>query len=213
MVSLLYLIRTVLSDNFGIKNRVVAVSKQVLTSSTTLHQIFMEQKIYKIKPEEIKEEKKKGKDMLSWQAQEIPSLPSSQEIILALGIIALGLIVFAVLTQNYLFMIIVVLAALIMYIQNKKGAQTIDFSISGGNISINKKIYTYEDFQSFWIFGQEHEHGRELVLHSKKRIVPLYLIPIAPGIDIVSLKNILSNHLPEIEERESLVDLLRKAFF
>lgn len=149
---------------------------------------------------------------IEWQAQEFFSIPRSQEIIAAMSIIAVNLLIFGIFTKNYLFILIIALIGFIMYLHKQKGAEIMDISIDQKGITINKKLYYYEGFKSFWIFGQDHEHGRELALRSDKRFMPLLLVPLANA-DINSVKAVLEKHLPEQEEKESLIDILRKAFF
>ncbi|OGD49850.1 hypothetical protein A2608_03365 [Candidatus Azambacteria bacterium RIFOXYD1_FULL_44_10] len=170
----------------------------------------MEQKIYKIRPEVIKDGSEKR---LEWQAEETLSAPRSPEISLALTIIALGLLFFGIITKNYLFVVIIVLVGFILYMQRQKGIQSLFFAVEKDGVEINGKPYRYDSFQSFWIFGKEHEHGQELALRSERRFSPLFLIPIPHSIDANRLRELMLEHLPEKVEKESLVDLLRKAYF
>src|SRR3989344_6856022 len=153
-----------------------------------------EQKIYKIKPEVVKDDENKEGGRLEWQVEETPSAPRSSEISLALIIIALGLLFFGIFTQNYLFVVIIVLVGFILYMQRQKGIQSLFFAVERDGVEINGKLYRYDSFQSFWIFGEEHEHGRELALHSERRFAPLFLIPIPQSAEVNKLREIMLEH-------------------
>ena len=144
---------------------------------------------------------------ISWQIEEPDHLPKNAEWFWALGILALALVVFSILLKNYLLIIIIALAVFILYARKNKKRELIDFHLDNQGLHIDRKFYSYEDFESFWIFA-----GKEIAFRNKKRLLPLLIAPFNDD-DESAIKKVLSDHLPESEEEESLLDLLRKKFF
>ena len=154
----------------------------------------------KIRDENVPEE-------IIWQIEEPDHLPKNAEWFWALGILALALIVFSILLKNYFLIIIIALAGFILYARKNKRRDLIDFRLDNQGLRIDRKFYSYENFESFWIF-----QGNEIAFRNKKRLMPLLIVPFN-GDDESAIKKILFNYLPESEEEESFLDLLRKKFF
>ncbi|MDO8443494.1 MAG: hypothetical protein Q7S78_00685 [Candidatus Azambacteria bacterium] len=146
---------------------------------------------------------------LNWKIEERNFMPKTTEWFWALGIFAFALIVFAVLLKNYLLIVIVGLAAFIIYGNKNKPPETVNFRLNGDGLYIGDKFYPYNSFESFWIFSGEKQ---EFVLRRKERFIPLLAVPFHEN-DEPQIRKILTEYLEEKEERESLIDLLRKIFF
>jgi len=136
--------------------------------------------------------------------------------------LAFALIVFSILMKNYLLTIILALAAFIIYSSKNKKLEHINFRLDNDGLYIEDKFYPYDSFESFWIFparggssegGEAHTNKeRELALRYNRHLAPLLIAPFY-NIDEPEIRRILSEYLPESEEQESLIDLLKKRFF
>jgi len=129
--------------------------------------------------------------------------------------LALALVVFSILLKNYLLIIIVALAGFIIYSSKNKKPELINFRLDNDGLHIENKFYPYDGFASFWIFPAPAANWRlerELALRFKKRLIPILIVPFHNG-DESQIRKILEKYLPESEEQESLIDLLRKRFF
>ena len=136
-------------------------------------------------------------------------MPKTAEWFWALGIFGFALIVFAVLLKNYLLIVIVALAAFIIYSNKNKQPDIVNFRLNDDGLYIEEKFYSFDGFESFWIFPGENP---EFVLRRKERFIPLLAAPFYES-DEPQIRRILAEHLPENEEKESLIDLLSKRFF
>lgn len=146
---------------------------------------------------------------INWKIEEPDFTPKTMEWFWALGIFAFAMIVFAILLKNYLLIIIVVLAAIILYTGKNKKPELINFRLNDSGLYIESKFYPYDTFESFWIFPERRK--QELAFRYKKHLMPLLTIPFHNA-DESKIKEILSEYLPENEERELLMDWLRKKF-
>ena len=136
-------------------------------------------------------------------------MPKTTEWFWALGIFGFALIVFAVLLKSYLLIVIVALAAFIIYSHKNKTPETINFRLDDNGLHIEDKFYSFDNFESFWIFPGKNQ---EFVLHRKERFIPLLIVPFHEN-DEQQIRKILAEYLEEKEEHESLIDLLSKKFF
>ena len=149
---------------------------------------------------------------INWEIERPDLAPKTTEWFWALGIFALAIIVFSVLLKNYLLIVIVALAAFIIYSSKNKKPELINFRLDNDGLYIERKFYPYENFESFWIFPARVGKERELVFRYKRHLAPLLIVPFHNN-DEPRIRRILNKYLPENEEQESLIDLLRKRFF
>lgn len=145
-------------------------------------------------------------DEVNWQIEERPVI-LSREWLWALIIIGFAIIVFSVMLKNYFLIIIVTLAAFIIYALKNKTPELQHFQLDNEGLHIDKKLYPYENFESFWIFPDE-----EIAFRRKQHLTPLLIVPFRDH-EEPEIRKILGSRLPESEEEESLLDLLRKRFF
>lgn len=144
---------------------------------------------------------------INWQIEERQTNLRSNEWLWALVIIGFAIVIFGVLLKNYLLIIIIALAALIIYARKFKKPETHDFQLDNAGLAIDGKLYSYENFESFWIFTD-----KEIAFRRKHRLMPLLIVPFRDD-DEPQIVKMLSKHLPESEEEESFLDLLQKRFF
>lgn len=149
---------------------------------------------------------------INWEIEEPDFTPKTTEWFWALGILALALIVFSILLKNYLLIIIIALAIFIIYSSKNKKPELINFRLDNDGLYIEYKFYPYDGFESFWIFEAHADKERELALRYKRHLAPLLILPFHSD-DEPKIRKILNEYLPESEEQESLIDLLRKKFF
>jgi len=144
---------------------------------------------------------------VNWQIEERPVNLNNGQWLWALAIIGFAVIIFSIMLKNYLLIIIVALTIFIIYARKFKKPETHDFRFDSDGIAIDGKLYHYENFESFWIFPDE-----EIALRRKHHLMPLLVIPFH-GHEELEIRRILESYLPESEEEESFLDLLRKKFF
>ena len=180
----------------------------------------------KIQTEDNASETSADFNEINWEIKEPDLAPKTTEWFWALGILALALIVFSILLKNYLLIIIVALTIFIIYSSKNKKLELINFRLDNDGLYIEHKFYPYDSFESFWIFparlndyapsrsgGEARtDKEQELALRYKRHLAPLLIVPFHNN-DESRIRKILNKYLPESEEQESLIDLLRKRFF
>lgn len=148
--------------------------------------------------------KKVTPQKIEWTAPEFEKYKKSKSWFVWLGFLALVFIIIALLLKNFLFLILIALAAFAVYLYATKEPRKIKFSISGKGIQVDQNIYKFEDLKSFWIFYEPPEI-KELSLRSKKTFMPYIKIPLADQ-DPVKVRKLLLKFLPERKHKESIID-------
>ncbi len=69
------------------------------------------------------------------------------------SMITLGLlfIIYAIWTKNFLFAIIIILIAVILFLNDKQEPIDIEIELNKNGVRLGSKFYSYKDFDNFWI--------------------------------------------------------------
>ncbi len=132
---------------------------------------------------------------VSWSIEEYTYREKGPDWYWALGIIAIAGAAIAVLTDNPLFAIFIILGAFILgFYANKKPA-ILDVSISDEGITIKNYLYPYDKIKGFAV--DEHNLGNFLLIESDRAIIPIISIPIPEGLDGDALTELLKTKIEE----------------
>jgi len=114
--------------------------------------------------------------------------------------IAALLLLYTVLSGNFLFAIILILGIFIMAAHDRKKAPEVTFEIASNGINIGEAHYSYNRIKSFWIF-YEPDEAKILFLEFKSNFRPRMAIPLQNK-NPIRVRSILLKYLPENVERE-----------
>jgi len=145
---------------------------------------------------------------IEWSAPEFEKQPKDPAWFLAGGFLAIILLIIAVFTKNFLFVVVIILASFSLFIWAQKQPKKIRFKITDKGIIIDKILYNYENLNSFWIF-YEPPKVKHISVESKKFLMPKIIIPLAAQ-NPDKIRNLLLKHMPEKEHHESAIDVLGK---
>ncbi len=115
-----------------------------------------------------------------------------------LGIMA-ALVLFAILTANYTFIFVIILAGFIILLRLRRIPPMVNIAIREEGVEVSRGFYTWRDIKSFWI------------LYRPPEIKKLYLTlkGARPGLDVtlesqnpLKVRELLSEHLLEETDRE-----------
>lgn len=121
----------------------------------------------------------------------------------ALGIIAAGVAVTAVLLDNILFAVVIVIGTLVLMLHAARRPDEIEFEINEHGIVIGSRLYPFRGLESFWI---PEEGNPRILLHSKGLLSPQIAIPIGEDVSVREVHEFLGEHLREEEHEESLAE-------
>lgn len=149
---------------------------------------------------------------IQWSAPEFEHYQKSKSWFIVTGIVASLLLLWSLLTTNFLFALLIALSYFTFITYAVKRPKEIQLAITSRGVKVEKAIYEFENLKSFWIFYDPPEI-RELSLRSKKTVMPYIKIPLGEQ-NPVEVRRVLIKYLPERKHKESLIDnLARRARF
>ncbi len=119
---------------------------------------------------------------------------------------ALFIIVIAILLRNFLFAILVFIAAIVFTLLSIKKPKKIKFSIDTIGIKIDNNFYPYKEISSFWI-NYDPPLKKELIIKLKKKMSQHIKIPI-DDTNPNTIREFLIKILPEEEHQETLTETI-----
>lgn len=137
-----------------------------------------------------------------WEAPEHTHIEKSSDWYWAMGIIAVTASVTSIILNNVLFGIVILLGAMTVFITGNRKPRIIPFEVSVRGIRVENHLYPYTNLES-WYLDEEHYTGPQLIVKSKKLLVPLIIIPI-PEEFVQSVERLIAPRLIEEHLQEPL---------
>ena len=127
-------------------------------------------------------------------------------------LISLGIIIYSLLTQNWLFALIIIMFGIIIVINHHNEAEEIKFEINHDGIKLDNRLYKYDEIGRFWIIYQPPE-VKNLYFDMKSPLRPQLSIPLGKE-NPIEVKSFLRQYLVEDleEEQEPFSDVLGRLF-
>jgi len=147
-------------------------------------------------------------DSISWEAPEYVYIKKSPDWYWAVGILTIGLFVVALVFNNFLFGIFMLLGGFTIALYGARPPRMVQFMISAEGIRIENRVYPYESLKSFWIFYHP-PHIKELSVESEKMLMPQIKIPLG-DINPAQVRAYLQQFIPERQQEESLIDTVTR---
>ncbi len=138
---------------------------------------------------------------LTWSALEYEHRDRSNDWFWAVGIIALGGAILAIIFGNLLFGILIIVGALTLILYALRHPRHVSFEINARGIVLDGALFPYQTLESFWI--HEHRVPNKLIVKSQKVFMPFITIPLE-GVTAADVRDLLNDYIPEEEVHESL---------
>lgn len=146
--------------------------------------------------------------VISWSGQ-LHLTPNVPAIIVASIIFFVIAILIQIFQKNVITTIFFALIGLVILLNIKQKHEIGRFEINPAGVMINDTRHTYSEIKSFWIEYDQSLGIQELSLQLKKWHSPFVKIPIY-GQNPVQLRLALLEFLPEIEHKDSMVEILSR---
>jgi len=147
------------------------------------------------------EEQARARPPIEWDAYEYVHTEKAPEWYWALGLVAVSGCVAALLFNNVLFAILILIAAFVLAIYAAREPNIVHFAITQRGIRIDNKLHPYSMLESFSI-DERHPHEiPNLIVNPKHFFSPLIIIPL-DGVDADDIHDRLSILLDEDEHVE-----------
>lgn len=148
---------------------------------------------------------------LEWTALEHEHIHKSSDWFWALGIIAIAGAATAIIFNNILFAIVILIGAFTLGINAAKPSAQVSFKITQRGILINSTLHPYSSLESFWVEDTSEHTSPKLLVKSKKLLAPHIVIPIE-SVSSEDVRNFLLEYLSEEEDSESLAQKIMEFF-
>jgi hypothetical protein len=152
-------------------------------------------------PKPLDEQTLTGNILHQWTIQEYEQ--HKRGVLWYVLVISFGMffVIFGFVTNNFLFALIIILSAIILFIQSKQSSPQVDILIAELGIIVGQRFYPYSELKSFFIIYQPPE-VKTLFIDTKNSIRPMLRIPILDQ-NPVDIRNDLLDFLDEDLEQEN----------
>jgi len=123
-------------------------------------------------------------------------------------------IVFLSYDSNFLFVLIIIIAAAIMYVNEKRPPEMINFELGPEGVKIGSKFYDYDELKNFCVLYKPKQSIKNLYFEFKNSARLRLSVPLR-RMDALTVRNFLVRYLDEDLERanpplsEQLTKLLK----
>lgn len=151
------------------------------------------------------------KKPLSWQAHEYLHTDKSADWYWTLGLIAVAGAVGALLLNNILFAILIVMGAFVLALFASREPELITFKLTQRGVRIDKQFHPYTSIESFFVEELPEGLPPKLLLKSKSWRHAVIVIPLE-NIDEDMVHDYLIDFLDEVEDSEPLIHRMMEYF-
>lgn len=146
-----------------------------------------------------------NEEKIQWKAFEYNHREKSSDWFWAVGIIAFSVATAAIIFNNIIFGIFIILSAFTLCLFAARKPLLINIELNSKGIVVDKRMYPYQTLDKFCV--SQGSHGDVIILKSKKAILPYVTIP-ADQVDPQEIKEYLSRYLDEEEMVLPLTDAI-----
>ncbi len=163
-------------------------------------------------PKKYSENLNIGEVLMSWSFKENNKIKAPFALYVFSVIVIVFFVVYGIFTNNFLFILIILLFVLVVFLQNFKPSRQILFTLTDIGVLLNTKFFDYDEFSEFYIvFLTDTE--KILYLQPKNPILPILKIPLSVKEDANQVRSILEKYIEENfdkEKEESVIDMISR---
>ncbi|MES2060031.1 MAG: hypothetical protein V4438_03305 [Patescibacteria group bacterium] len=143
-------------------------------------------------------------DRIRWSGYEFEYREKTADWFWAVGIIAVSFAAVAIIYDNALFGVFILIAGAMMLSTARKEPRLLDYEVTDKGIIINNVLHDHLEFKAFFV-SQSKYAPPKLLLRTNKWTVPVLIIPIETDyIDAEKVRDFLLDYIPEEKIDESL---------
>lgn len=147
--------------------------------------------------------------VLYWKTLEYEYYEKTPDWFWALGLIVLVFSIIALVLNNILFAVLIVLSGISLAMYGVRRPDVVDVEVGVQGVIIGNTLHPYASLESFWV--DINEFDGVLYLKSEKTFAPLTIIPIK-DVSPKEVRDILLDFLPEEEHHEPLPQKIMNYF-
>ncbi|MEA3249561.1 MAG: hypothetical protein U9Q03_04360 [Patescibacteria group bacterium] len=149
-----------------------------------------------------------SKALVTWEVDESKRYEKGLGWYLGAIVIGGGLLIYAVISANFLFALIILMVALVIYMTSLRGPDKVSVSVSEDGVEIGGSFYPFREMNRFW-FIYDPPAVKSLYLDFKSAMRPRIALPLEDQ-NPNDVRAILSKYLHEdiTEDDEPFSDYL-----
>jgi hypothetical protein len=141
-----------------------------------------------------------GDVLYEWTIQEYEQYARNVWWYIVMITAGLVLVLYGIFSGNFLFSLIIVLFAIIMFLQSHQTPPQVAFQITEFGIVVGNRFYKYSELINFYIIYNP-PHTKSLFVETKSNFKPLLRIPLL-DINPIEVRHTLREYLEEDLEKE-----------
>ncbi len=145
-------------------------------------------------------ENETNSNQISWTVSEYESHAKNNTWYIIAGIIAISSIVYAYFTNNYMFILIIIITAFLLILREKDNIESININLTPEGIFVGQKFYDYDEFKDFLVLYKPQQDIKNLYLEFNSGIKQRVSISLE-NMDPSQVRNYLLKYLHEDSER------------
>ena len=155
----------------------------------------------------VQPEAKNARAPIVWRAHEYVHTEKNSDWYWALGLIAVAGALFALMSGNVLFAVLILIASFVLALFATIKPKHIEFAVTQRGIRIDNELLPYNSLESFAVDEISPNHIPKLIIESKKLFSPHIVIPIEE-VSPDDVHDFLMNYLPEDDHMEPVTHRL-----
>jgi len=152
-------------------------------------------------PEKITDQTLLGEVLHEWTVQEYEQHERNTAWYVVMIILSILLIGYGIFSGNFLFALIIILFAIILFLQSHQQPLQVPFQITELGVSLGNRFYLYSEFEDFYIIYNPPE-VKTLFLETKNNLRPILRVPLLDK-NPLEIKHSLREFLIENTEKEN----------
>ncbi len=153
-----------------------------------------------------------GTVLLHWETWEFPPVERSTRWYVIAGVVGFGMLIYAILTANFVFALIVLMFAAIMLLKDLKKPKRVQIAITSSGVVFDNEFHSYDDIKDFSMVYQPPEVSM-LYVAFRHKLSPLLAI----SLEEMNPNEVREALLPFVfenldREGERLTDVLTRVY-
>lgn len=141
-----------------------------------------------------------GKTLIKWKFPEYAKHERNRGWFIKIGLAGGLLMLYCFWTLNFLFAVILVMIAIMLYLHHQREPEIVDCAITEDGLEIGRRFYRFKDIKSFWIIYEPGE--AKTVYFDFKGWRPSLALPLEDQ-NPLKMRDILLEYLEEDLEKEN----------
>ena len=165
--------------------------------------LYIHKFIYKPMPKKLEENLNIGEVLHEWSIPEYEQHERNRAWYIIMGVIGVSLIVYSLLSANFLFSLILILFIIIIFLQSHQEPIIIPFRITDLGVIVNDRFYLYSELNEFYIIYNPGDELKMLYVETVGNFTPRLRVPLMdndPNEIRITLRSFIDENLEKEEE-------------